>query len=365
MLEDGKISLKQFALLFIISRLMISMAYLSFYDAPPANQDLWISTLISFFVHIIITIPIYLLVMRFKNLSIIQISEIVLGKIGKIVGLLYIWFYAHTAATTLRQFGEFFTAVPFPETPIIVFVIIAALATAYAVLQGIENIGRFANFTGPIIIFSVLLIFVLLLKDMDFKYIYPVLEKGIGPVLYGAFIIACRTKEILLLGMLYPYLNRPKEIKKTLLVSLFVLAVLFTLIVFSTLVIFGIDEAKFKTFPFYYTVRMISIADFIERIDAVFLAIWVMGMFIRHALSFYLTALGLAQTLSLKNYKSIILPLGALIVSLSIWQAGSMIELNSFLSYRIYTWYSFFYIFVIPLFLLVVAAIRKKGADSR
>ena len=365
MLEDGKITNRQFMFIFVLTRLMLPIAYISFFDAPPWNQDEWISDILSLPMHILFTLPVFLLAQRFKNLSIIQSAEVILGPAGKLVGALYVWFFAHRTAIILRQFGEFLTTVPYQETPILVFIITTSIFAAYTVRQGIETICRVCEILFPIIFFAILLVIALVTKDMNLKNLTPVLENGILPVIYGAFIIAPRTTGILFLSMLMPYINIPKKSKTYLGIGYIIITVYFFLTSITTLALFGVEQAKIMVFPFYYTVRLISIGDFLERIDAIFVGIWVLGMFINTAINYYLAVLATAQLLKLQDYRSLALAIGTVIVSLAIFQSDSMIALNEFLSYKIYTWYTLFFIVALPVFLLLTAVIRNKGADSR
>ncbi|HQA60972.1 MAG TPA: GerAB/ArcD/ProY family transporter, partial [Tepidanaerobacteraceae bacterium] len=114
MLENGKISNKQMILIFVICRLMLTMAYLPYVNSPPWNQDLWISAILSFPLHIILILPVYALAMRFSKLSLIQSIEVILGPCGKILGAMYVWFFLHRTSIILRELGEFLTAVPYP-----------------------------------------------------------------------------------------------------------------------------------------------------------------------------------------------------------------------------------------------------------
>ncbi|MDD4570145.1 MAG: endospore germination permease, partial [Tepidanaerobacteraceae bacterium] len=281
------------------------------------------------------------------------------------VGVLYIWFFAHRTAIILRQFGEFLTNVFYQETPILVFITITSIVVVYAVRQGIETICRVGEILFPIIIFAIIFVIAFIAKDMDLKILTPVMENGILPAVYGAFVIAPRTTGILFLSMLMPYINNPKKTKTYLGLGYIFITFFFVLTTISIVTLFGVEQAKLLVFPFYNVVRMISLGDFFERIDAVFGSIWVLGMFVNIAINYYITVLAAAQLLKLQDYRSLSLAMGTIIVSLSIFQSESMISLNEFLSYKIYTWYTLFFIVVLPLFLLITAVIRKKGDDSR
>lgn len=365
MLEDGKISNLQFICAFVLSRLMLTMTYLSYFKAPPFNQDLWLSALLSAPMHILFMLPAYFLAQRFRNMSAVQSAEVILGPAGKLVSALFVWFFIHRTATILREFGEFFTAILYPETPILVFIGLTALFAAYAVKNGIETICRIAQIALPVILFSVLLIMALLVKVFDLRCILPVLEDGIAPVIYGAFVISSRTGMILAIPMLIPYINIPGKLKNYLIIGFVILAFYFCIIVLLTAGVFGIEQAKIIDFPFFYAVQLISVGDFLERIDVLFVAIWISGMFVHASIHYYLAVLGTAQLLKLQDYRPILLPMGIIIVSLSILQSENMVALNKFLSYKVYTWYVLFFTVILPSFLLLAAVIRKKGADSR
>jgi len=363
MLENGKITNKQIIFIFIISRMILTMAYLSYVNAPPWNQDLWISTIISFPLHILLILPVCILAKRFSKLSLIQSAEVILGFGGKIIGALYVWFFLHRTSIILRELGEFLTAAPYPETPIIVFIGATALFAAYAVYQGLETICRVGEIIAPIFLTSVILVFLMVAKDVDISPLTPVLEDGIAPVIYGGFVISARTTLSLFLWMLIPYINKPEKIRSSLVLVFLVLTLFFIPTTITTIGVFGLEQAKSLDLPFYHIVRIISIGGFLERIDALFVGFWVLGMFIYTAILYYFAVLSTAQLLKLKDYRPIVLAMGTVIVNLSILQADSMVELNEFLSYEILTWYNLFFTFLLPLFLLIIAVIGKKGAD--
>jgi len=58
-----------------------------------------------------------------------------------------------------------------------------------------------------------------------------------------------------------------------------------------------------------------------------------------------------------------VLAMGTVMVSLSMFLADSMVDLNEFLSYKTLTWYNLLFTFAIPLLLLLVAVVGKKRVD--
>lgn len=365
MLEDGKLTYTQIILLIVISRIIVPITYLPALASPPGNQDIWISSLLGFPIMLLVAGPIYMLLKRFPNQTIIQYSQVIMGKAGKFIGLLYIWIFIQSTAITLMQLSMFLTTAVMAETPLLFFQISMMLMCAYAVRSGLEVLGRLSEIITPISIVAVIMLCLLLTKDMDFKALTPVMEKGFYPVLHGGFTITVRTLEIIELAMLAPYLQERHKVNTILVVSCLVITIIFLILPISLVCVFGVEEAKNRSFPFYSMVSLIDIGNFWENIQAVHMAVWVLGVFIKISLDYYLAALAIGQLFNLQDYRPVVLPVGAIIVAIGTIIAPSLSQLQEFLSYKIFTWYSLLFITLIPCFLLLIAIIRKKGEGQQ
>jgi spore germination protein KB len=122
----------------------------------------------------------------------------------------------------------------------------------------------------------------------------------------------------------------------------------------------------FLYFPFFSAVRLISVADFIERVDALILGAWFLGMFLRDGMILWALALGTAQWLGLKHYRPLVIPLAGLAVTGSIIIAEGFIELRGYLAPETFTPYMLLFIWIIPVLVLAIAALRgvKDRAGS-
>lgn len=365
MLEQGRVSFKQLILIIIISRISIALTYLEALTAPPENQDLWLSELLIFPITLLLSVPVYFLWKKFPDQTIIQYSQTIVGKTGKLIGILYIWFFVHITAITASQYGMFLSTAVMPETPILFFVVSLVLLCAYAARNGIEVISRVSEFSTSIIFIGIITIVLFLAKDIDLKALTPVLEKGTLPVLQGGFTLAARTVETLGLVMLLPYLNERKKVKLIFILSSALISLILVIITIPIQGVFGVEEAKTLTFPFFSVIKLISVGDFLEHIESIHMAIWTMGIFIKVSFYFYLAVLGLGQLCNLKDYKPLVFPIGTVIIPLSILITPSLVELKEFTSYKIFTWYALFFTLFIPSLLLLTAVIRKKGEKQQ
>ncbi|HVJ48431.1 endospore germination permease [Desulfitobacterium sp.] len=361
MLEEGRITYKQLILLIFLSRIIVTINYLPALNEPPLNQDVWLSELLFFPLQLLLALPVYILWKRFPNQTIIQYSQIIAGKLGKLAGVLIIWYFLHSTAISLAQFSLFLTSAVMSETPILFFALTLVLVCAYATRKGLEVISRLSELFAPLIIITFISVTFLLAKDMNLKTLTPILEKGVLPVFNGSLIYSARSVEVLGLAMLLPYLNNRQKVKRVFILSFGLISLFFVLITIPVLTVFGVTEARRLTFPDYSVIQLVNVGDFLERIESVHMAIWILGTFIKVTFLYYLTVLGLSQLLNLKDYRPLILPTGTILIPLSLLIAPSLVELEAFTSYKIFVWYSFFFILLIPSLLVLTAIIRKKG----
>ncbi|MBC7342498.1 MAG: GerAB/ArcD/ProY family transporter [Clostridia bacterium] len=119
-------------------------------------------------------------------------------------------------------------------------------------------------------------------------------------------------------------------------------------------------EPKNMTFPFFSAMHMIEVGNFLERIDAIHMSIWVLSSFIAIATFYYLASLGIIQVLGLEDYKPTVAPLGIIIVSLSFLLFNNLAELNEFLT-RIVPPYTAIFLVFFPYLMLLAALVRKIG----
>ncbi|MBP2654735.1 MAG: spore germination protein [Firmicutes bacterium] len=367
MLDAGRINLRQLCLLIFISKNYLDLTYLLVLTYPPANQDVWLIVPLHFLFNLILMVPLYFLWLRFPQKTIVECGQLIAGKAaGLALGVLYIWYFIHQAALALSQFCEFLSTAIMPETPFIFFAVSLMLVSAYAVWHGLEVISRVAELFAPMIIVSILIavLLVSLSGNINLKALFPMLEKGFLPVVYGGFLSSCKSIELIGIAMLLPCLNRRKKAKAAIVCGLLLHSLFFLIIALTVLGTFGASEAKNTVYPFYDAIRLISVGRFIERVEIIYVMMWVLSAFIKVTLFYYLAVFGLSQ-LRLKDYKPFVLPVGTIIIPLSLLVAPNIVELLEFTSYKIYPWYNLLFIFLIPAVLLVVALIRKKEEDTQ
>ncbi|MCG0314073.1 MAG: GerAB/ArcD/ProY family transporter, partial [Calditerricola sp.] len=151
--------------------------------------------------------------------------------------------------------------------------------------------------------------------------------------------------------------DRQNGMKSSMLVVVFVTATL-TVTNLATLWLFG-DITSRLTFPTYRAVQYIDVAQFLQNIDALVMALWVSSVFVKIAVFHYVLVLGTAQWLGLSDYRPLALPLALLVLIMAVWSAPGFSQLLRFIGTALPVYKTVMQI-LLPLVLLLVSALRRR-----
>lgn len=357
-LEQGKISWNQYIFLFFGFINSISLIFL---PAVGAKHMVWLAVLAAMLEGLIYVYVYVTLNVMFRNKTFFEMNDLIFGSfMGKLISAGYLWFFLLSTSLNLRAFGSFFTMI-FPETPLVVFLILTILVCAMAVRGGIEVIARSAGFLVPIMIIFVTIASILLLKDLNLSNLLPLY------VPWKSFLQAAQAVTSFLFGesivfiMIIPYLIKVGEAKKS--AVPIILASLFLAVVTArNTAVLGSVEA-IVLYPSFQATKLINIGDILTRLEIIVAVSFLFMGFLRVSVLYYGLVLGTAQFLKLRSYTSLINPLAVIIICLSIINFENVYEDLDF-AVHYFPVYSFPFQAGLPLLALIVALLRglhKKG----
>lgn len=363
-MKEGKISTLQMSMMMYPTILATAILSVPSVTAGYAKQDLWLSPIIASFIGFVTVYIAVQLHKLYPGQTIVQSTEQIIGRfMGKVVVFFILLFYIEITGQIVRSYSEFIASSFLFKTPISIVIASMLLLCAFAVQGGLETIGRITQLFFPVFFVPLIILIFLLSPNFEIKNILPVLEEGVIPPIKGAVILSGWFAEFFLIAFFLPSLSDGKKALKQGLII--VLAVMVTLIAVSltTLFVLGVTTSS-KTYPLMNASRYISWADFFENLDAIVMAIWIMGAFVKLSVFYYVIVLGTAQWLNLSSYRFIIWPIGILIAEFSFWSipdtmAFARDENQSF------PFYSLLIQTLLPLCLLVIALIRKRGRKEQ
>lgn len=358
MIERGKISALQMAVMMHPTVIATAILLVPAITTIQAERDMWISPVWASLVGFLTVYLADRLHRIYPEETIIQYSGRIIGNIpGKVYGLILLFFYLHVNGIIIREYGEFVVGAFLMHTPLGLVMGSMILACAFAVRGGIEVVGRLGQLFVPVVVLLFFFIFILLLPDMESNNMLPVLEKGIMPSLMGSVVPLSWFSEFLLISFLLPYLTDREKGLRWGMISVLLVMVLMLATNLSALFILG-GLTVSQSYPVMGMVRYISIADFLEHLEAIVMAMWVVGAFMKISVFYYALVLGTAQWLHLSDYRPLVFPLGLLLMGFAVWSAPNLPELAHYLG----TTSPFHMTLIqtaIPLILFLVAQLRK------
>lgn len=330
-MEKGRISALQMAIMMYLTILPTAILLVPQITSYHAGRDMWMPPIWASIIRFLTVFIAYRLSMFYPNETMIQYSTRILGLVpGKIIGAIFLFFYLHANGIIIREYAEFVVGAYLPETPLGVVMGIMILSCTFAVHGGVEVVARLAQMILPVAILLFILIIFLLLPEVEIFNMLPIMEKGITPSVKGAFILQGWFSEFFLIAFILPYLKDRDKGMKWGMISVF--AVMLTMLVtnFAVLFVLG-DISASMIYPVMSAVQYISIADFLEHLEAIVMAIWVAGAFLKISVFCYVITLGTVQWLHISDYRPIVFPVGLLLMVFAFWSAPNLTELSHFL----------------------------------
>jgi len=246
-----------------------------------------------------------LLGIRHPQKTIINYSEEIVGKwMGRFCSLFVIIFFFSLTALAAREFGEVVVAAVLKETPLEITVIVMLLLACLSSRNNINTFAYIHNFYVPIILAPGLIIVALSLKNGNILYLRPLIGSSLKDMFAGMLTISALFQGSFIITMIIPSMKEPKTAMKASFWGIFVSGGLYLLIVIATVAVFGTEEIKQIFWPTLELARTTTVpGNILQRLDVIFLAVWVTAVFTTLFSSFYFTTFSIKQLFSLNDHK--------------------------------------------------------------
>lgn len=354
------VSSRQFMILVVFftmgSAILLVPSSLALY----AKQDAWLAAIFGMGMGFFL-VWLYTSVGKVSQLTLMDLNEKLLGKwLGKAVSLLFIIPIFIGTVGVLFHVGNFMTSQMMPETPIQSFYIVFTAIVVMGVRLGLETLARSAEILFPWFLFLFFVFVLFLSPQINMDYIQPVLETGIKPTFPAAlFFLSIITLPLVVLLTIFPaHVNQPKDGQRSFFTGYIIGGLIMIVIITLSILVLGSDLTSRNLYPSYAMAKTINIGQFIRRVEAIIAFLWFISLYFKLALYFYATVVAVSQIFNLKNYRPLVLPLGMILVSLSVIQyPSSVYEQTSNIEF----WVPFiitaglFY----PLLLLLISAFKR------
>jgi spore germination protein KB len=365
MIERGRISNTQAAMLAITSLTIIGHLILLTVVIFQSRQDGWIAGIVGTILGLIGIVALVKLSQQFPGLTLIEILFRHFSWQGKVIGVLYLGYFYLMVILATRLFAEAYKRIMI-ETPTWAFITVILLLTTFIVYLGLETLGRLNQIMLPVlVIIAIAVVYLTMGEKKDYTNLLPIMGNGIYPVALGSLSVMGWFGEFVIMGMILPYVQKPEKLVKTGVFAAIITLIFFLGPITGPIAMFGPVEAAKMAFPTFSEVRYIIAGEVLNRFDAIAVLFWTVGLMIRISIFFYGLTLGTAQALRLTTYQPLVIPFAWLIGLGAILFARNYAELNEFL-FQSYVPINILMGAVLPLTLLIwgIAKIKKLGKQK-
>ncbi|SJZ87995.1 GerAB/ArcD/ProY family transporter [Selenihalanaerobacter shriftii] len=364
---DDKISSRQLYIMIISILIGVNTLIMPRFMTEVAGVDGWILPITS---GLIVIFNMYLLVRinsAFPNLTFIEYSEIIFGKVlSKLLSSGLLLYFLLITSINIRLFSSAIKPFLIPRTPIEILLLSTLIIPAYLIRHGIEPIARFNEYiTMPALIFlAIPLLLTVSLPHFDLGNILPVFNSGLYKITQGSLIGygASSFLGLEMMYLLYPYIkssDRDKVLSATI-SGITTVVVIFVSFVAFTIAAVGYVELGYMTWPIISILSSIEV-PVLERIGSLFIAIWATISFTTTlVLTFVGNGLGLAHFFNYKEFKQLILP--GMVPPYFLALLPGTID-KAFRLMRYINYIGKFYLIILPIILFIT--FKLKGLDKK
>ncbi|QPQ30737.1 GerAB/ArcD/ProY family transporter [Lysinibacillus sp. JNUCC 51] len=365
-MEKEIISSRQFMIITLLCSIGTAILISPASVTSVAKQDAWIAAIISAVLSLLL-IKLYVTVgKQTPTLTFVEANEKILGRFfGKITSIGFIILSFISAGELLYFIGIFMKTEIMPETPMMAFAFLFSIIIIYAAFLGIEVFARSAEILFAMFILIFIVFVVCISPSVHMENLQPIMETPAKSLFLSIIrLMGIFSFPLVILLMIFPStVNVHESAQKGFYIGTILGGIVLIAIITLATLVLGPENTASRTFPSYSLAQRISIGNFLQRIEVIMAAMWIISIYIKTFMFFYAGVIGIAQICKIKNHRPLILPFGLIILGLSQIVHPNIIHSDI---YNRETWpiFSFFFAILLPLVLLLVAKIRKINGNQ-
>jgi spore germination protein KB len=359
---NREVTLRQITFMYLFISISTVLRQVPQALAMEAGKSGYLSPIISIVATVPLTAIVIYLLKTFPGLNIYEIMVQLIGSFfSKLIILLYLlWlFLATTAKVTIYSLTLEFTLMPRTRSDF--FMSVMAILVFYALLRGIKTIFRFSELSLGTIFILFAILFVCAVSRLRTDYLLPVSTIHLLKTTLAAKHVITVGGNIIIALFFADKLGI--SITKSQFRKLWFGVFAFTCLTFIiTLLTFGISGTSLTAnlpFPFYITVKSISIFNIFERFEVLITLICILSDFISIAIFVILLLRCFEWLFGLTEHEVLYLPLAVIIFYLTYYLSSTQFEFN-FLYRVVLVNLNLIFEYVIPLFLAFLCLIMRK-----
>lgn len=293
-----------------------------------ARMDAWLSYVVAMLMVLLSMWLLARVLERFPDKDLFEALVYRFPVIGRILALPFIFCMFIMLIRDIRTLTEFVSIELLSITPLTMICVMLVLPIMVMARSGLEIVARMVELWLPMMIIIVASLPFFLFPEFELRHLLPFFDRGLVPPLQGSWYAMAYMGQILFL----PFLVSQSTFSfKDGLMSLAIATGMILWINFTILLSMGGGMATKMLFPFYETVRLIRVTDFLDRFDLPLNLVYLPLMIIKDALLFFAITYGLNRLLPSLQMKEMTVSFGAWCFVCSFWFFKNATELFQFI----------------------------------
>ncbi|WP_079908464.1 GerAB/ArcD/ProY family transporter [Paenibacillus sp. 32352] len=337
-----------------------------------ARESGWLSTILGALLSMLAMYIIALLAKRFPYQSVVEYSRSILGSskypaVGRILSLLFLLpyyvYWVISTAIVARTFGEVVVTTVLIKTPLEVIIVSMLLVSFVLTLHDVEVLARVNEILFVIIVIPLLGIALSSYQSANLENLFPMFHVSWLNFLKGVASSSTSFLGFEIMLMFLAFTVTTQKIMKASMWGIAIPGIVYTLIVIAGTAVFGVDELELLAWPTLELVKTTQVPGLIlERVESAFLGVWVAAVFTTVGNTYYASSLMVRQILRLKGHRLIALIHMPIFYLLAMYppSTAKLFQYADYLGY-----FGSLFAFSIPIVLLLLAIVRKKGTGGK
>jgi spore germination protein KB len=331
-----------------------------------AMQNAWISILLMTFIGMGLMYLYYSINSLLPNKNLFEILEYCFTRpISMLLSLGYVVYFLYAATRVMRTFGEMITTAILPNTPIEVISFTIMLVVAYILYLGIEVLARVSEIFTPYTVVFIILLLIFLIPNIEFHYLQPILGVGIKPIIDSMFphMLLFPFGELIVFSVIVSSVNKLEKGKKVSLIAVLTAGIVLVIATILMIITVGADAFQYSNFPMLSAARLVSLGNFLERIEIIVVFVMTLGVVTKVSVYVYCGLKGMEYIFRLP-YRYFTVPISMLVSCFSILIAVNYGDHLKTLKSPIIIYYYVTMQLIIPIMTIIILKRKTKKNHS-
>lgn len=357
-MNEKSITQKQLFFMIFQSQVGIGLLSLPYSVHEHVQSDGWISVFLAGVSIQLLIFMYWILLWGFKGRNIYEITVIVFGKyVGKFINFLYSFFFLVLMTLLVLLLANLLKKWILEHTPFFIIILLLISTGIYIGKNNLRVLARFYTLATGFVLISIALPWFGFTTNLQFEYLFPIGQSGFKNMIIGSHdaIVAMFGFELILFIM--PFVEGSyKQTLKSISFANIIVTLFYVYFTVTCYLIFSPEEIIIVPEPVLYLLKAVNF-QWVERLDLIFLSIWIIPMSTSYVIYLYISSAGAANIFHKGQRKYpvwyltlIVFLIGLLPISeFEIDQIGKYVSLSSYA-----------FIAFIPLLTLLTSVVRKK-----